>query len=137
MKLTCTSKRKGRLVQVGHKWCGKLSRDNIRLYTICNLWEEPPFLPCGSLWGLHPNNTFSWASQVKITNWDSYCPKILDACFFLKSRLFGACKGNTLQPSKRSFLTVYGMPQLELILPLLSKDLWSKGNSHFDSQPFF
>ncbi len=44
MRSTCTTKKRGRLVQVEWKWCGGLNRDNLKhkLYTACNLWEEAP-----------------------------------------------------------------------------------------------
>jgi hypothetical protein len=44
MKSTCTTKEKGRLVQVKHKWCGGLSRNNLKnkFYKAYNLWEKAP-----------------------------------------------------------------------------------------------
>jgi len=44
MKSTCTTKKKGRLVQVECKWCDELSKDNFKhkLYMAHNLWEEAP-----------------------------------------------------------------------------------------------
>jgi hypothetical protein len=62
MKLIYTTKQKRRFVQIKHKWCNKLNRDNLKfkLYTSYNLYEEAP-LP--SLY-----NTFSRESQ----NWDFY-----------------------------------------------------------------
>ncbi len=44
MGLTCTTKRKGRLVQIEWKWCDGLNRDNLKhkFYTAGNLWKEAP-----------------------------------------------------------------------------------------------
>jgi hypothetical protein len=44
MKLTYTTKERGRLVQVECKWWGKFSKDNLKhkLYRVRNLWEEAP-----------------------------------------------------------------------------------------------
>ncbi len=41
MRSTYTTKKRGRLVQVEWKWCGKLSRENLKhkLYMACNLWD--------------------------------------------------------------------------------------------------
>jgi hypothetical protein len=45
MKSTCTTNKRRQLVEVEHKWCNGLSRDNLKhkLYTTHNLWEEAPF----------------------------------------------------------------------------------------------
>jgi hypothetical protein len=42
MKSTYTTKEKMQFVQVEHKWCDRLNRDNFKhkFYTTCNLWEE-------------------------------------------------------------------------------------------------
>jgi hypothetical protein len=66
-----------------------------RLVTFGRRHHSPPYsILCDSLWGLHPNDNFSWDSQ----NWDLCCPKALDVHIFLKSSLFGACEGTILYP---------------------------------------
>jgi hypothetical protein len=42
MKSTCTTKERGRLVQVECKWYDILNRDNLKhkIYTACHLWKE-------------------------------------------------------------------------------------------------
>jgi hypothetical protein len=44
MRSTCTTKKRGQLVQVEWKWCDGLSKDNLKhkLYTTYNLCEETP-----------------------------------------------------------------------------------------------
>jgi hypothetical protein len=44
MKLIYTTKQKRRFVQIKHKWCNKLNRDNLKfkLYTTYNLYEKTP-----------------------------------------------------------------------------------------------
>jgi hypothetical protein len=44
MKSTCTTKKRGRLMQIESKWCSGLSKDKFKhkLYTTHNLWEEAP-----------------------------------------------------------------------------------------------
>jgi hypothetical protein len=44
MKSTCTTKKRGRLVQVKWKWCNGLNRDNLKhkLYMTRKFWEEAP-----------------------------------------------------------------------------------------------
>jgi hypothetical protein len=45
MKSTCTTKKRGQLMQIEWKWCDRLSRDDLKhkLYIAHNLWEEAPF----------------------------------------------------------------------------------------------
>ncbi len=44
MRSTCTTKKRGKLVQVEWKWCDGRNRDNFKhkLYITYNLWEEAP-----------------------------------------------------------------------------------------------
>jgi hypothetical protein len=44
MKSTCTTKKRGWLMQVEWKWCNGLSKDNFKhkFYMVCNLWKEAP-----------------------------------------------------------------------------------------------
>jgi hypothetical protein len=64
MKSTCTSKKRGRLLQIEWKCCGGLSKNNFKhkFYMACNLWEEallPPYgIFCAYPQGLHLNVTF-------------------------------------------------------------------------------
>jgi hypothetical protein len=45
MKSICTTKEKGRLMQIEWKWCDKFNENNFKhkIYTARNLWEEALF----------------------------------------------------------------------------------------------
>jgi hypothetical protein len=66
--------------------------------------QSPPYsILYASPQGLHPNVTFFRDSQVKSQNWDSCCPKTLEAHIFLKSS-FSKMKGQHLIPYENIFL---------------------------------
>ncbi len=127
MKLTYTTKQRGQIMQVGHKWYGGLNRNNLKfkLYTTCNLWEKAPLLSLKyTLWlfieATSKWHFFSWHSQVGI-------PKLV---WLLLSQNFGYLYISQIKhvwsmwrqyliAFKKIFTTVHGMPQLELIWPLL------------------
>jgi hypothetical protein len=80
MKSTCTTKERRRLVQVKHKWCDELNKDNFKhkLYMAHNLWKKAPppsliiyfmTLHKGYIQMVIFPNTSEWESQ----NWDFYC----------------------------------------------------------------
>ncbi len=91
IKLTCTTKQRGQLVQIGSKWCGELNRDKFKFkfYIVRNLWEEV-LLPLLVIYyvtfhGSYIEMTlFSKTSKWEFQNWDSYCFKTLDAHIFFK-----------------------------------------------------
>jgi len=64
--------------------------------------------------------TPKWESQ----NWNSYCLKFLDIHVFFNLSIFWAHNGFILA-HKKIFLAVYSTLQLDLIWPLLSRDLWN------------
>jgi hypothetical protein len=44
IKSTYTTEERGQLVQIKHKWCNWLNKNNLKhkLYMACNFWEEAP-----------------------------------------------------------------------------------------------
>jgi hypothetical protein len=109
IKSTYTMKKRRRLMQVKWKWCGGLSRDNLKhkLYMACNLWEEA-LLPsllytlCLSMgttskchFLLRPPN-----GNPKIGTF--VVPKLWTFIYF-SNQIFKKSKGNFLEPLKRSF----------------------------------
>ncbi len=122
MKLTNTIKQRRWLMQVGSKWCDRLRKDILKLYMVHNLWKEAalPFLKY-TMW-LFVKATFTFFPRIpkwEFQNWDSCCPKTLDIHIFLKSSLFGTCKGNYFIALKKVFPMVHCMLQSEFIWPLL------------------
>jgi hypothetical protein len=100
---TCTTKKKGRLVQVKWKWCDELTKDNLKHKTSHSL--QPlgggtiPLIIvysmplCGDYIQMSLFlGTPKWESQ----NQDFCCPKTLDVYVFLKSSLFWKCEDNIL-----------------------------------------
>ncbi len=133
MRSTRTTKKRKQLVQVEWKWWGEFSMDNLKhkLYMARTLWEKAPLpFPTIHYVPLHGNyiqmSFFPETPKQESQNWDSCCPGTLDAHIFFKSSLFWKFEENILKPSKRSFQTMYNIPQSELIWRLLSSGLWLK-----------
>jgi hypothetical protein len=133
MRLICTTKRRGKWVQVEWKWCDGLNRDNLKHKlipptTFAKRHHSLPYnILFASLWGLHPNVTFSW---------DSRCFKALDAHIFLKWSLFWKIQGKYFITFKKFFLMVYSVPQSKLIWPLILKGLWFRVKFSILFMPF-
>jgi len=95
MKSTCTTKERGWLVQVECKWCNKLSRDNLKhkFYTAPTCGKRHHSLPLVDFVTLR-------MGYIQMTFFPKIgtpvVPKTLDVHIFLKSNLFGTCKGNIL-----------------------------------------
>jgi hypothetical protein len=76
------------------KWCNGFSKDNLKhkLYTPRNLKEEEIFFPILYFVPLHGDyiqmSLFPMTPKWESQNWDSCCPKTLDAHIFFKSSLF-------------------------------------------------
>ncbi len=99
-----------------------LERQNTSLKTSEKRYHYAPCnILCVSPRGLHPNVTFPYESQ----NWDFYCPKILDN-ISLSNQVFLKVQEQYLISLENIFPMVYNTLQLDLIWPLLSKDLCSR-----------
>jgi hypothetical protein len=112
MKSIYKTKKRRRLMQVEHKWCGKLSRDNLKhkLYTTRKLFKRkhhsPPY---GILYDspreLHPNGIFFLGlpkSRLILSQGFGHA-------FLLKS-IFWSMQGHYTMAFKRIFRTMYCMP---------------------------
>ncbi len=114
-------------MEVEHKWCNKLSKDNLKhkLYIAHNLWEETP-LPSlyYTLW-LFMGATSKWHFSKELSNESLKITTLVDLklwTFISSSNTpIWSMQWHNLIALKKFFPMVYCTPQLEIIWPLILK----------------
>ncbi len=81
---------------------GTTSRTNFtRPATFGRRHHSPPYnMYCDFPWGLHPNDIFSWDSQMGVPKLGHYCPKIPNAHIFFKWNYLEHVRALTYSPQK-------------------------------------
>ncbi len=118
---TCTTKKKGQLVQIKWKMCNGFNEDNFKhkLHMAHNLWEEAPFpslyytlcLP----WGLHPNVIFPQYSQVEVPKLGLLLSQNFECSYLFQIKFSLKIQGEYLTALENIFPKVYSMFQSDLI----------------------
>ncbi len=132
MRSTCTTKKRRQLVQVEWKWCNGVSRDNLKhkLYKTCNLWKEAPLPSLYKIMCFFARTISKCHFPSKLPSGSPktrtfFVPKLWMLISFSNQVYFGNARAISLA-LKKIFPKMYSTPHSELILPLLSRGLWSR-----------
>jgi hypothetical protein len=121
MTSTSTTKKKGQLMQVKWKWCGKLNRNNLntsftRLVTFKSRHQSPPYnIFYDSPWGLHPNVTFPRDSQVAVPKLELLLSQTFGHSYLSQIKFGLRVQGQYFITLENIFSTMYNTLQLDLI----------------------
>jgi hypothetical protein len=125
MRSICTTKKIGRLVQIEWKWCNKVNKDNLKhkLYTTCNHWEEAP-LPSIDILCLSTGNTSKCHFSPRLPKLGLLLSQNFGCSNLSQIKSILRMQGNYFIALKNIFSTMYNTLQLDLIWPLILRDLW-------------